>query len=100
MKTNILIICRHADILATIVRLLNNNPDWNGIGAGTDEEALAAFAETDFALVLIGSGVEPESEQRLSDAFNRQQPGIKIVQHYGGGSGLLSAEVYGALGGV
>jgi DNA-binding NarL/FixJ family response regulator len=97
MKTNILIICRHAEILATVVRLINNNPAWTGIGSATDEEALAAFAETDFALVLIGSGVEPESEQHLRHAFTQQKPGIRVVQHYGGGSGLLSAEIYGAL---
>jgi len=98
MKTEILIICRHAEILQTIIRLVNNNPDWNGLGAVTDDEAVAAFDTQPFKLVLLGSGIEPESEAKLRAYFTLKNPDIIIVEHYGGGSGLLSAEIYEALG--
>lgn len=97
MKTPILVICRHPDILATVVRLVNNNPEWLATGAVTDDEALYAFAAQPFKLVLLGSGIEQASEAALCTAFTAQNPDIKIVQHYGGGSGLLAAEIYEGL---
>ena len=97
-KLEILVICRHQEILQTIVRLVNNNPDWNATGVVTDDEATAAFDRQSFKLVLLGSGIEKESEDELRSHFTLTQPGITIVQHYGGGSGLLAAEIYQALG--
>jgi hypothetical protein len=97
-KTQILVIGRHPDILATVIRLVNNNPDWNATGCITDEEAISAFDKQTFALVLLGGGIEEPSEDKLCAYIRATNPDIKIVQHYGGGSGLLSAEIYEALG--
>jgi len=97
-KTEILVICRHPEILATIVRLINNKPEWNATGCETDEQAINAFKNISCKLVLIGAGVTPSSELHLCQAFTAHNPQVKIVQHYGGGSGLLFAEIYGALG--
>jgi len=96
-KVEILVVCRHEGILQTIVRLINNNPDWHAIGAVTDDEAITAFDAQAFKLVLLGSGIKKESDEKLRSYFTSKQPGIVIVQHYGGGSGLLSAEIYEAL---
>lgn len=96
-KTEILVICRHQQILQTVVRLVNNNPEWNATGAVTDDEAITAFNKQAFKLVLLGSGIEKQNEDRLRAAFIAHKPEIIIVQHYGGGSGLLSAEIYQAL---
>jgi hypothetical protein len=98
-KIEILVIGRHPEILQTVIRLVNNNPAWNGTGCGTDEEALTAFANNTFNLVLLGGGIEKESEDKLCKAFRLLNPQITIIQHYGGGSGLLSAEIYEALKG-
>ena len=98
-KLEILVICRHAEILQTVVRLVNNNPEWNATGAVTDEEALSAFNQNPFKLVLLGSGIEKEREAALCTAFKADNPEIILVQHYGGGSGLLAAEIYEALRG-
>jgi hypothetical protein len=96
-KTHILVICRHAEILQTIVRLVNNNPDWEATGCESNVEALNAFKITRFPLVLLGSGIDPASENLLRQSFTSLNPDIKIVEHYGGGSGLLSAEILQAL---
>ena len=98
MKTQILAIGRHAGILQTVVRLVNSNPEWNATGVGTDDEAILAFNAQNYKLVLLGGGIEKESEERLCAAFRALNPDIIIVQHYGGGSGLLTAEIYQALG--
>jgi len=97
-KIDILIICRHEEILQTIVRLINNNPDWHATGTVGDEEALAAFTTQSFKLVLLGSGIDMDSENKLREAFVTHKPDVVIVQHYGGGSGLLAAEIYQTLG--
>ena len=96
-KIEILVICRHEGILQTVVRLVNNNPEWNAAGVVTDDEAATAFNAQPFKLVLLGSGIEKESEDKLCAAYKAQNPDIIIVEHYGGGSGLLAAEIYEAL---
>jgi hypothetical protein len=96
-RVEILAVCRHEGILQTIVRLVNNNSEWHAIGAITDDEAITAFDAQPFKLVLLGSGIEKESDEKLRSYFTSKQAGIAIVQHYGGGSGLLAAEIYEAL---
>lgn len=99
-KIQILTIGRHPEILQTVVRLVNNNPDWNCTGVMTDEEAIAAFTAYRFDLVLLGGGIEKPSEEKLCNAFKALNPEIAIIQHYGGGSGLLAAEINEGLRGV
>lgn len=96
-QTKILVIGRHPEILATVVRLVNNNPAWNAVGCLTDDEAIESFSTRPCALVLLGGGIPAESEQQLSARFRSLNPEVKIVEHYGGGSGLLTAEIYEAL---
>lgn len=90
---NILYIGRHLEILATVIRLINTNENWNGVGVMNDEEAKEIFLKKDFSIVLLGSGIQEESETKLCAFFKNQHPNISIVQHYGGGSGLLKSEI-------
>lgn len=90
---NILYIGRHVEILETVIRLINANENWNGVGVMSDEEAKEIFLRKDFSLVLLGSGIPEESETELCAFFKNQNPNISIVQHYGGGSGLLKSEI-------
>lgn len=92
-RVEILAVCSHPEILQTILRLIGNNPEWSATGAETEEQALKLLGIQNFDLVLLGSGMDENSAGRLKTAA----PGIKFIQHYGGGSGLLSAEIYGAL---
>ncbi len=94
---NILYIGRHPEILQTVVRLINNNKDWNAVGFEKDEDAKAAFVQKNFSIVLLGSGIDYESEVDLRTFFGKQNPEAIIIQHYGGGSGLLNSEILIAL---
>lgn len=96
-KLKILAIGRHPEIMQTVIRLINNNPDWDGTAAMTDKEAVQAFDHEVFDLIMLCSGIEPESEENLRAYFTAHRPAVKIIQHYGGGSGLLTAEIYEAL---
>ena len=94
---NILYIGRHPEILGTVIRLININEDWFGAGAETDEDAMELFERIHFHIVLLGCGIEPESEEKLRTFFRNTNPDYVIVQHYGGGSGLLTNEILMAL---
>jgi DNA-binding NarL/FixJ family response regulator len=97
MPVNILVIGRHTEILEVILRLINGEPNWKAIGALADDEAIALFNEQLFDIVLIGGGVNDESIATLTDRFKAKNPLIKIIKHYGGGSGLLFNEIQEAL---
>lgn len=98
MKTiNILYIGRHFEILETVIRLINTNENWNGLGVMNYEEAKEIFLKKDFSLVLLGCGIQEESEAELCAFFINENPNISIVQHYGGGNGLLKSEILLAL---
>ncbi len=96
-KIQVLVIGRHEEIMQTVLRLINGTPDWEAVGALEDEEAIEVFQQRRFDLVLIGGGVEQESEAKLRAIFTFQSPLIRIVQHFGGGGGLLFAEIRAAL---
>ena len=93
----ILYIGRNVEILTTVIRLINTNENWFGVGVMNDEEAKDIFLKKDFSLILLGSGIQEESEVELCAFFKKQNPNIVIVQHYGGGSGLLKSEILLAL---
>jgi len=96
-RINILYIGRHLEIVNTVIRLMNANENWSGVGVMNDQEAKAIFVRKEFSLVLLGSGIREESEIELRAFFKNKNPKISIVQHYGGGSGLLKSEVVLAL---
>jgi len=96
-KIEILVIGRNPDIVQTVVRLINNNPAWNASHALTDDDAIWLFENQTFNLVLLGGGIEPGSDTLLRNAFTSRSPNITIIQHYGGGSGLLATEINMAL---
>lgn len=96
-KINILYTGRHPEILETVVRLINQNENWKGYGAADNEEALSLFRGIDFRIVLLGCGIPENEEEELRKAFTALNPQCIIVQHYGGGSGLLANEIHVAL---
>ena len=97
MQTTILYIGRDSEITVVMNRLLNARPEWKGICVCTDEEAVSVFKEEVIDLVLLGNGIDQQCEQALRLKLEAIKPSIKIVQHYGGGSGLLYGEIMTAL---
>jgi len=97
MQTTILYIGRDAEITMVMERLLNARSEWKGICVCTDEEAVALCEKQSVDLVLLGNGIDLECEKALRAKLTTLQPGLKIIQHYGGGSGLLYGEIMSAL---
>nr|WP_295922610.1 response regulator receiver protein [uncultured Dyadobacter sp.] len=98
-KTNILVIANHPEILETIIRLINQQDTWNGIPAGSFEEAEALLRINSVDLVLLGVGVDGETAERILSLCATINPRIVCQRHFGGGSGLLYSEIRHALAG-
>jgi hypothetical protein len=96
-KIKILYVGKHKDILETVIRLINNHESWFGKGVSDIEKAMGDLNNTKYEIVLLGCGIEPECEQQLRSYIEDRFPQVTIVQHYGGGSGLLSNEIMEAL---
>lgn len=99
MKIAILVVGRHEEIIQTLLRIIHKNDDWRTEAAMTDAAALALFDADRFDIVLLSSGIDEAAEQWLRQSFKAKDPAITIIQHYGGGSGLLSNEILQAMNG-
>lgn len=97
MKTEILVIGRNESMLQTVVQSVNNEPAWIGTGAVSDEDAIERFHHHHFDAVLLTNGLTEKEDKKLRALFLHQNPDIIIIRHYGGGSGLLQAEIRQAL---
>jgi DNA-binding response OmpR family regulator len=91
-KIEILIVGKHPEIMKTILRLINNKPGWNGTAAFTGNEAVEKGDSTLFDIVLLGAGLNEDEAEQIKTYYT-----LPVVQHYGGGSGLLYAEIYQGL---
>jgi hypothetical protein len=89
----ILVIGKQPRIMETITRLINSKSRLNGRIAYSAEEAIAQSETTAFHAVLIGAGLTETETQLVRSSFT-----VPVIQHYGGGSGLLYAEISQALG--
>ena len=98
MQTTILYIGRDTEITTVMNRLLNARPEWKGLCVCKNEEAISICQEQHVDLVLLGNGIEPDSETELKNKLLALIPDLKIIQHYGGGSGLLYGEIMTAIG--
>ena len=95
-KIQILIVGRNPQVTEVLLRLVNKNEKWEGKLAMSNAEALHLFKQHDFDIILLSSGIEVADEAVLRKEFDKR-PDIIIIQHYGGGSGLLSNEILAAL---
>ncbi len=94
----ILVIGRHEQIMQTVLKLINEMENYHAIGCLTDKEAIDLLKKNSIDLVLVGGGVEIQSEMNLRTFVQENYPFTKVIQHFGGGSGLLFNELREALG--
>lgn len=96
-RIQILVVGRNTEIVPVLQRLIEQEETWQCTTAYTDEEAILHFQQMQYDVVLLSSGIEPKSEAKLRSLFLFQQPEVIVLQHYGGGSGLLNSEIRQAL---
>jgi hypothetical protein len=96
---NILVVGKDPEILKVVLRLLNDHQpaNYHAIGSTDPDQARSLFADGDVDLVLITNGIDATLDAALREYFLTRRPGVRILQHYGGGSGLLFGEIAQAL---
>lgn len=96
---HILVIGKDPEILTVVLRLLNDykQASYHAVGTTDPVQARELFAGGDIGLVLMTNGIDPTLDASLREYFLIRRPGVRILQHYGGGSGLLFSEIAQAL---
>ncbi|SFU74979.1 hypothetical protein SAMN05216480_11918 [Pustulibacterium marinum] len=94
---SILYIGKDKDILETMLRVINKNPDWKGTGESSIEKAKKQLVDNRFSIILLGNGLSTDEEKEIENYVLEQELSIPVIQHYGGGSGLLQSEIFTAL---
>lgn len=96
-KVEILVFGKHSDILQVVLRLINANPNWQAEGTMEAEEVIEKCQLNAYDLLLLGGGIAQEEENKIRAMLGKLRPELKIIQHFGGGSGLLSNEIRAAI---
>src|SRR5580693_7254812 len=96
---NILVVGKDPQILKVVLRLLNHHQPatFHAVGSSDPGQARSLFADTDIDLVLITNGIDATLDASIREDFFTRRPGVRILQHFGGGSGLLFGEITEAL---
>jgi hypothetical protein len=97
MEVNILVVGRDRAILEVIERLINAHEGWHATITETEENAIRAFKEKQYAIVFVSAGFSAAEEERIKQKLTTLDPHVVVTRHYGGGSGLLENEILGIL---
>lgn len=91
---NFLVIGKNQEILDTLKRIIENNEGWNAEIQSDEKICYDYIKENQVDIVLLSSGLEEEFEQDIKAFCENLDKEVKVIDHYGGGSGLLKNEVY------
>jgi DNA-binding NarL/FixJ family response regulator len=97
MPLQILLLSKQPQILQTLLGVVNKNENWQAHGCSCPNDAVKLCASLQPQLVILGNGLTPKEETEFTMAVKSNQPNTKIIQHYGGGSGLLLTEIMQAV---
>jgi len=95
MKTlNFLVIGKNQEILDTLKRIIENNVGWKAEIKSDETVCYDYIKENQVDIVLLSSGLEEKFENDIKVFCENLDKNVKVIDHYGGGSGLLKNEVY------
>ena len=96
-KYEFLILGKNQPILEILLRLVNANENWNANGFSDEKLAQDYFMKNKLDFVLLSSGIEDKTEKEFAVFCSKNQPDVEVIEHFGGGSGLLQSEIYDRL---
>lgn len=88
-----LLLGKNEAILAILLRLVNANENWNAVSFSDEKEAQEYFLNNKIDIVLLSSGIEDHVEKEFTSFCIKHQPEVEVIEHFGGGSGLLKSEI-------
>jgi len=96
-KYDFLILGKNQPILEILLRLVNANENWSAVGFNDEKLAQDYFLLNNVDFVLLSSGIEDSIEKEFSAFCLKAHPDVEVIEHFGGGSGLLQSEIYDRL---
>lgn len=95
MKTlQFLVIGKNQEILETLKRIIENHEGWQADIQNDETVFYDYIKENQVDIVLLSSGLEEQFEKDIKIFCENLDKEVKVIDHYGGGSGLLKNEVY------
>lgn len=95
MKTlHFLVIGKNQEILDVLKRIIENNEGWTAEIQSDENFCYEYIRENHVDIVLLSSGLEDQFEKDIKVFCAGLDKDVKVIDHYGGGSGLLKNEVY------
>lgn len=91
---NFLVIGKNQEILETLKRIIENNEGWNAEIKSDETICPDYIKENQVDIVLLSSGLDEKFENDIKVFCENLDKDVKVIEHYGGGSGLLKNEVY------
>ncbi|MCX8523918.1 hypothetical protein OF897_08270 [Chryseobacterium formosus] len=91
---NFLVIGKNQEILDTLKRIIENNEGWKAEIKSDETVCYDYIKENQVDIVLLSSGLYEEFENDIKVFCENLNKEVKVIDHYGGGSGLLKNEVY------
>ena len=88
-----LILGKNEPILEVLLRLVNAYENWNAVGFNDEKSAQEYFLNKKIDIVLLSSGIEDHLEKEFTSFCLSKQPDVEVIEHFGGGSGLLKSEI-------
>lgn len=88
-----LVLGKNQAILEILLRLVNANENWHAIGFNDETLAQDHFLKNNLDFVLLSSGIEDHIEKEFTLFCLKNQPEVEVIEHFGGGSGLLKSEI-------
>ena len=89
-----LVIGKNQEILETLKRIIENNEGWKAEIKSDENVCYDYIKENQVDIVLLSSGLDEEFENQMKTFCQNLDKDVKVIDHYGGGSGLLKNEVY------
>ncbi|MDR7210950.1 hypothetical protein [Flavobacterium piscis] len=96
-KYEFLLLGKNQPILEILLRLVNAKENWNAVAFNDEKLAQDYFLENKLDFVLLSSGIENTVEKEFTAFCLEAQPDTEVIEHFGGGSGLLQSEIYDRL---
>ena len=91
---NVLIVSADPEITEVIVRLVNGYEGFQGESISAVDQLSATLEKSAFDILLLGAGFTEQEEGRIKETASLINPELKVIEHYGGGSGLLLEELH------
>ena len=93
MRTNILIFGKNKEILEVLERVINKNEEWYSVHTTNVEGIHKILSEQPIDILLFSSGIMEKEMEQIEEFCLTQHPNLSLLHHYGGGSGLIQAEI-------